>query len=429
MPQPGEQRALAGFHRGRVGGALVVVALQVQHAVDHQMGAVRGAASCPVRRFAADHGHAQHDVADARLPLIVHEGQHVGRVVLAAVFGVERAALDRVDEAHGHHGVAVQRGAHPAPDLAAGRQAARCWRTAPTARGPIRARAQRGASVAGRQPGGLALVGVDDLLHQRVADDVGAGEAREADPAHAVEDALRLDQAALLAAREVDLRDVAGDHRLGAEADARQEHLHLLGRRVLRLVEDDEAVVQRAAAHVRERRDLDGLALEQLRRLVEAHQVVQRVVERTQVGVDLLREVAGQEAQPLAGLHRRAHQHQALDRVALQCVDGAGDGEVGLAGARRADAERDVVLRDVLQVRDLVGRAAVQVGAARPQFRAVVAADGAGVAPARDLDQSQLDVVDRKRRRRPARRSARARSRQCRRRRVAADGELTAAMA
>ena len=153
-----------------------------------------------------------------------------------------------------------------------------------------------------------------------------------------------LDEPALLPAREVDLRDVAGDHRLGAEADAGQEHLHLLGRRVLRLVEDDERVVERAAAHVGERRDLDRAALEELAGLVEAHQVVQRVVERAQVRVDLLREVAGQEAQALAGLDRGPDQHEPLDRVALQRVDGAGDGEVGLAGAGRADAERDVVL-------------------------------------------------------------------------------------
>ena len=43
-----------------------------------------------------------------------------------------------------------------------------------------------------------------------------------------------------------------------------------------------------------------------LRGLVEAHQVVQRVVERAQVRIDLLREVAGQEAEPLAGFDRRA---------------------------------------------------------------------------------------------------------------------------
>src|SRR6185503_9033085 len=184
------------------------------------------------------------------------------------------------------------------------------------------------------------------------------------------EDAARLDQPAFLAAREIDLRDVAVDHRLGAEADARKEHLHLLGRGVLRLVEDDEGVVEGTAAHVGERRELDRAALEQLAGLLEAHQVVERVVQRPQVRVDLLREVAGQEAQALAGFHRGAYQHDALDLVALERVDRACHGEIGLAGARRPDAEGAVVREDVLDVLHLMRRAAVQLGAPREQLRA-----------------------------------------------------------
>jgi hypothetical protein len=66
-----------------------------------------------------------------------------------------------------------------------------------------------------------------------------------------------------LAGRQVDLGDVPGDDGLRAVAEARQEHLHLLGGRVLRLVEDDEAVVERPPAHERERRHLDGAALDE----------------------------------------------------------------------------------------------------------------------------------------------------------------------
>jgi hypothetical protein len=76
------------------------------------------------------------------------------------------------------------------------------------------------------------------------------------------------------------------------------------GRGVLRLVEDDERVVQRAPAHVGERGDLDRLLLEHAGGAIESEQIVERVVERTQVGVDLLREVAGQEAEAFAGLDR-----------------------------------------------------------------------------------------------------------------------------
>ena len=111
---------------------------------------------------------------------------------------------------------------------------------------------------------------------------------------------------AAAAVGQVDLGHVAGHDDLRAEAEAGEEHLHLLGRGVLRLVEDDERVVERAAAHVRERRDLDRAALHQPRDDLGLEHVVERVVERAQVRVDLREHVAGQEAEPLARLDRRA---------------------------------------------------------------------------------------------------------------------------
>src|SRR5687768_15860044 len=76
----------------------------------------------------------------------------------------------------------------------------------------------------------VRVVGIDDARHQQVPHHVLRAELREGDAAHALEDAPRLVQTALLAARQVDLRDVAVHHRLRAEADAREEHFHLLGR-------------------------------------------------------------------------------------------------------------------------------------------------------------------------------------------------------
>ena len=111
--------------------------------------------------------------------------------------------------------------------------------------------------------------------------------------------------------RQVDLRDVAGDDHLRAEPEPRQEHLHLLGRRVLGLVEHDERVVEGATAHVRERRDLDRARREQLRHELGIHHLVERVVQRAQVRVDLVGERAGQESEPLPRLDRRAAQDDA----------------------------------------------------------------------------------------------------------------------
>ncbi len=73
--------------------------------------------------------------------------------------------------------------------------------------------------------------------------------------------------------------------------------------------------------------------------LVAGHHVVERVIERPQIGIDLFLHVAGQEAEPFAGLHCRARQDDALDQAALQKHGGMGDRQVGLAGSGRADAE------------------------------------------------------------------------------------------
>src|SRR3954452_4922476 len=156
-----------------------------------------------------------------------------------------------------------------------------------------------------------------------------AGEAREGDAPYILEHFLRIHESAALSACQVDLRDVACDHGFGAEADTRQEHLHLLERGVLRLIEDDERVVERAPTHVGERTNLDRAALEKLADLLEAHEIVQSVVQRTQIRIDLLCEIAGKEAQSLSSFDGGAHQHDALHRIALEGVYCRGDREVG----------------------------------------------------------------------------------------------------
>ena len=64
----------------------------------------------------------------------------------------------------------------------------------------------------------------------------------------------RLQQSGTPRIGQIDLRHVSRDHGLGVIAEPRQEHLHLLAGGVLRLVHDDERVIQRAAAHESERR-------------------------------------------------------------------------------------------------------------------------------------------------------------------------------
>src|ERR1019366_6968245 len=183
-----------------------------------------------------------------------------------------------------------------------------------------------------------------------VAYDVALVEAHDFHALDVRENAVCFLEARDLPRREVDLRHVARDDGLAAEPEAREEHLHLLGRRVLGLVQDDERVVERAAAHEGKRRNLDDVSLEHAADLVVSEDVVKRVVQRPEVGVHLLGEVARQETQLLARLDGGAAEHDALYLLLEQGRRGHGDGKIGLARARRPDREHDVVLEDRLQV-------------------------------------------------------------------------------
>src|SRR5215212_5912997 len=92
---------------------------------------------------------------------------------------------------------------------------------------------------------GVLVVCGDDPLHQLVADHVLAAEADELDALHLLEDLADHDEPGALVARQVDLRDVARHDHLRVEPEPSEEHLDLLRARVLRLVEDDEGVIQR----------------------------------------------------------------------------------------------------------------------------------------------------------------------------------------
>src|SRR3954463_16446406 len=79
------------------------------------------------------------------------------------------------------------------------------------------------------RPLGVLVVGLDDPLHEAVADDVRTAEPHELHAFDVAQDVAHDDEARALVAREVDLGDVAGDDHLRVEPEPREEHLHLLG--------------------------------------------------------------------------------------------------------------------------------------------------------------------------------------------------------
>ncbi len=196
----------------------------------------------------------------------------------------------------------------------------------------------------------VLLIGVDDGADKFVPNDILVTEINKSDPGHTLERLERFEQARAFVRRKIDLSAVAGHDALRARPDPGQEHEHLLAGGVLRFIEDDEGVAQRAPAHVGERRDLDRLARDVALQLLGLEHVVQRVVERPQVGRDLLLQVTGQKTKRFARFDRRPRQDDAIDLLLFQRRHRHGHGQVGFTRPGRADPEDDIVFLDRLEI-------------------------------------------------------------------------------
>ena len=189
----------------------------------------------------------------------------------------------------------------------------------------------------------VVVVGGDDTSHQFVAYHVGAGEVAEGDVVDTGQDSPYHPQTRLHRTGKVGLGDVAGDDDLRPEPQSGEEHLHLLWRGVLGLVEDDEGVVEGTTTHVRQRSHLDGTRVHEPGDGVRTHHVAQRVMERTQVRVDLLGEGTGQESHLLTGLHCWTGEDDPAHLPGMQCLHRLGHGQIRLPGTGRANPEDDGV--------------------------------------------------------------------------------------
>ncbi len=74
----------------------------------------------------------------------------------------------------------------------------------------------------------------------------------------------------------------------------------------MRLIQYHKCLVERAAAHVSQRRNLDNTCFQKLAQLLGRYHVAQGVVQRLQVRIEFIFEVAGQKAEVLASLHCRS---------------------------------------------------------------------------------------------------------------------------
>ena len=95
----------------------------------------------------------------------------------------------------------------------------------------------------------MDLIGLNDPLYQGVANHVSRAKVRKRDPSTAPNTlmACRNPDWVLLG---VNLRHITRDNDGGPKANSRQEHLHLLRRCILALIQNDKRIVQGAPAHV-----------------------------------------------------------------------------------------------------------------------------------------------------------------------------------
>ena len=172
-----------------------------------------------------------------------------------------------------------------------------------------------------------------------MADHVGHREPGHRDAFHAFQERDGVGEAGIGRIDQVHLAGIAGHRHARAFAQAGQDHLHLQARGVLGLVDQHEGMRQGATAHEGDRRHLDLTAVAPAAQGLGAEDLGHRLPHRRHVGIDLLGQVAGQEAQPLPRLHRRTRDHQPVDLAGAQQGRPMRHGQEGLAGAGRPQPE------------------------------------------------------------------------------------------
>ena len=194
------------------------------------------------------------------------------------------------------------------------------------------------------------VVGADDVLNERMPDHIEFGEMDKTNPLGFAEEFFRFHETGYLVHRQVDLGHIPRNHGLGSVSESRQEHLHLFRCRILGFVKDDKGIVERPSPHEGERSDLDDPFVDQGRCPVKIDHIKEGVIKRTQIGIDLFREIARQETQLLTRFDGGSGQRNARDLFLQQCGNRHGHGQIGLSGSRRSDAEDHVRVPDGIDI-------------------------------------------------------------------------------
>ena len=192
----------------------------------------------------------------------------------------------------------------------------------------------------------MLIVGFDNVLHQLVTDHVPLVEVDEFDTLDVTQNLPHLNQAGDPFGRQIHLGNIASDDHLRVETESREKHFHLLRRGILRFVENDERIVQRAASHKPEWRNFDVAPFNRARSPFHIHHIEQRIVQRAEIGIHFGIQIARQETELLARFNSRPRENDAAHFFLHQGTHRHRHRQVGLTRSGRADANHDVVRLD-----------------------------------------------------------------------------------
>jgi len=155
-----------------------------------------------------------------------------------------------------------------------------------------------------------------------------------------------LHQAAALALRQVNLRHISRNNRLRAIPDTGQKHFHLLRCRILRFIQNDKRIIQRASAHICQRGNLNQTLFHVFHEIFRAHDFIQRIIQGTQIGVYLLLQISGQKAQLFPRFNGRTGQDNAVHLVIFKGSNRHCHCQIGFPCTGRANAEHNRIILD-----------------------------------------------------------------------------------
>ena len=87
-----------------------------------------------------------------------------------------------------------------------------------------------------RRTSGMTIVGLDNFLHEPMPHNIPFIEVNELDTLVVLVNVTHFDESGDTVGRQINLCNVSGHHGFGVEAQSREKHLHLFGRRILSFV-------------------------------------------------------------------------------------------------------------------------------------------------------------------------------------------------